>query len=79
MKKAAAQYLLEHRRSIAEVYPPGYVKDEPPEVIQRTHIVSKGDTLIGIAAKYGSTVYKITKANNINAKSTLMAAAESDQ
>lgn len=71
VKKAANRYLLEHRRSITEIYPPGWVKDEPPDVIRRTHIVSKGDTLIGIAARYGSTVYKITTANNINAKSTL--------
>ena len=44
-------------------------KQVPPKNI--THTVRKGDTLSGIAKKYGTTVSKICKLNGINSKTTL--------
>ena len=41
----------------------------PPKNV--THVVKKGDTLSGIAKKYGTTVSKICKLNGISEKKTL--------
>jgi len=41
----------------------------PPKNV--THIVKKGDTLSGIAKKYGTTVSKICKLNGISEKTVL--------
>lgn len=68
---AVAKYLDSERRTIVEVYPPGWVKDEYPAVLQRTHIVRKGDSLIGIANQYGVTVSALTKHNNVRESSTI--------
>ena len=43
----------------------------PPKPKHVTHVVKKGDTLSGIAKRYGTTVNKICKLNNISAKKTL--------
>ena len=62
---AATGQLPDLRRSIVEVYPPGWIKDEYPAVLSRTHIVRKGDTLIGIAKNYGVSVAALLKQNKI--------------
>ena len=43
----------------------------PPKPKHVTHTVKKGDTLSGIAKRYGTTVNKICKLNKISAKKTL--------
>lgn len=66
VRAAAAKYLIDTRRSIVEVYPPGWVRDLGPPVITRTYVVTKGDTLIGIGRKYGVSAEAIAKQNGIS-------------
>lgn len=71
VRRTAMKYLTEDLRSIVEIYPPGWIKDEAPEIIQRTHIVTAGENLTSIALRYGSTVRDITVANNISRSAPL--------
>lgn len=41
-------------------------KPKPKVVASRTHTVTKGETLYGLARKYGSTVAKIKSANGLS-------------
>jgi LysM repeat protein len=53
IRRAVGEHLLETRRSIVEVYPPGWAKDYYPDILRRAHIVKKGENLIRIAKQYG--------------------------
>lgn len=65
VRKAAQAYLKDTRRSIIEVYPPGWVRDLGPVITTTTYVVQRGDTLIGIAKKHGTTADDIAKQNRI--------------
>ncbi len=66
IKAFASKRLVDTQRSVVEIYPPGWVRDIGPPVITRTHIVKKGETLIGIANKYGTTAADLAKHNGIS-------------
>jgi LysM repeat protein len=68
VRAAAAVHLQDTKRTIVEVYPPGWVQDEAPEFITRTYLVRPGDNLILIAKKLGSSVDDIARANGIDPK-----------
>lgn len=63
VRAAAAKYLIDTKRSIVEVYPPGWVRDIGPPIITKTYIVEPGDNLTRIAARYGTTPEAIAKQN----------------
>lgn len=65
VKSAAFAYLKDTQRSIVEVYPPGWVRDLGPVITTTFYVVQKGDTLIGIAKKHGTTAQAIAKENRI--------------
>jgi LysM repeat protein len=66
VKAAAFEYLKDTRRSIVEVYPPGWTRDLGPVITTTFYVVQKGDTLIGIAKKHGTSAQAIAKENRIN-------------
>lgn len=68
IRAAAAKYMVDTKRSVVEVYPPGWVRDIGPPVITKTHIVKKGETLSGIAVRYGMTTGELAKQNGISEK-----------
>ena len=63
IRAAIAKHLIDNKRSIVEVYPPGWVRDIGPPIITKTHIVVAGDNLTRIAARYGTTPEAIAKQN----------------
>lgn len=65
IRRAAAQHLIETRRTTVEIYPPGWPQDPPPTVIRREHLVKAGENLIQIARRYHSSVDAIAEANRI--------------
>lgn len=65
VRLAAAQHLIETRRTTVEIYPPGWPQDPPPTVIRREHLVKAGENLIQIAQRYHSSVDAIAQANRI--------------
>lgn len=72
VRQVAAKYLLDTRRSIVEVYPPGWVRDIGPTVVTRTHVVKKGENLIRIARRYATTAEKLAKQNGIKVGGTIV-------
>jgi LysM repeat protein len=68
VRRMAQQYLPEHKRSIVELYPPGWPQDEAPLVVLLKHSVKKGENLEGIARRYGSSVTEIARASGIDTK-----------
>lgn len=66
VQKLAASYLLDNKRSIVEIYPPGWAQDEAPLVVVVKHTVKRGDNLETIARTYGSSVAEISKASGID-------------
>jgi predicted Zn-dependent peptidase/LysM repeat protein len=66
VKAAAFEYLKDIRRSIVEVYPPGWTRDLGPVITTTTYVVQKGDTLIGIAKRHGTSAQAIAKENRIS-------------
>lgn len=71
VRQAAATMLTDSHRSIVEVYPPGWLKEEYPAVLARTHIVRKGDTFLAIAKQYNVEVADILRANKMRRAGTL--------
>jgi zinc protease len=71
VRKAIATYLIPHRRTIVEVYPPGWVKDEYPAVLQHAYIVKKGDSLIRIASEWGVPLADLLKENELKRNQTI--------
>jgi len=51
--------------SIVEVHPPGWYSPTDAKPPPRVHIVDRGETLIGIAKRYGITVNELTRKNGI--------------
>ena len=47
------------------------VRPSPPSPTYATHKVSRGDTLLGLASKYGTSVRAIQAANNMGRKTTI--------
>ncbi len=68
VRAAVGKYLPDTKRSVVEVYPPGWVRDIGPPVITKTYIVKKGETLSGIAVRYGMSTTELAKQNGINPK-----------
>jgi zinc protease len=66
VRKAAHTYLKDTRRSTVEVYPPGWARDLGPVITTTTYVVQKGDTLIGIAKKHGTSADAIARENRIS-------------
>lgn len=65
VRLAAAEYLIETRRTTVELYPPGWPQDPAPAVVRREHLVQAGENLIQIARRYHSSVDAIAAANRI--------------
>jgi len=65
VRRVVSGYLTETGRSVVEVYPPGWPTGGPTRAARRFHLVEPGDTLIGIAARYGVTVEALTRENSI--------------
>ncbi len=68
IRGVAQLYLPEHKRSIVEIYPPGWPQDEAPLVVVLKHTVKRGENLEGIARRYGSSVTEIARVSGIDAK-----------
>lgn len=68
VRRVAQLYLPEHKRSIVEVYPPGWPQDEAPLVVIVKHTVKRGENLEAIARRYGSSVAEIARGSGINAQ-----------
>ncbi len=51
--------------SIVEVHPPGWYTPGDAKPPPRVHIVDSGETLIGIASRYGVSVSELTRENGI--------------
>ena len=47
------------------------VRPSPPNPTYATHKVSRGDTLLGLASKYGTSVRAIQAANNMGCKTKI--------
>lgn len=65
--QAAGTYLTKYTRSIVEMYPEGW-HDPSQAPMPRYHIVKRGETLIGIAKRWGTTAREIAKVNGISTK-----------
>jgi len=65
VRRVVAAHLTDTRRSVVEVYPPGWPTGGPARAARSYHLVEPGETLIGIAARYGVTVDALTKENSI--------------
>jgi zinc protease len=63
VRAAVLRYVVQGRRSIVEVYPPGWVRDVGPVIITATYIVKAGDNLTRIAQWHGTTPEAIAKQN----------------
>lgn len=63
VRSAVARYLVDTRRSIVEVYPPGWVRDIGPPIVTATYVVKPGDNLTRIAQWHGTTPEAIAKQN----------------
>jgi LysM repeat protein len=63
VRAAVARHLAPTRRSIVEVYPPGWVRDIGPPIITATYVVKPGDNLTRIAQWHGTTPEAIAKQN----------------
>jgi predicted Zn-dependent peptidase/LysM repeat protein len=68
VRRVAQQYLAEHKRSIVELYPPGWPQDEAPLVVVLKYSVKRGDNLEVIARRYGSSVTEIVRVSGIDPK-----------
>lgn len=68
IRSVAQLYLPEHKRSIVEIYPPGWPQDEAPLVVVLKHTVKRGENLEAIARRYGSSVAEIARISGIDAK-----------
>ncbi len=65
VRRVVAARLTSTGRSVVEVYPPGWPTGGPARAARSYHLVEPGETLIGIAARYGVTVEALTKENSI--------------
>jgi LysM repeat protein len=65
IRRAVGEHLLETRRTIVEVYPPGWAKDYYPDILRRAHIVKKGENLIKIAKQYGIPPGELARHNKL--------------
>ncbi|MEN9580268.1 MAG: hypothetical protein RJA70_3277, partial [Pseudomonadota bacterium] len=72
VREAASQFLQDTRRSIVEIYPPGWARDIGPVEVTKTHVVRAGETLIRIAAQYGTTAEVLAKQNGISLKKPIV-------
>lgn len=72
IREAASQFLQDTRRSIVEVYPPGWVRDLGPVEVTKTHVVKSGENLIRIAAHYGTSAEALAKQNGISIKKAIV-------
>ncbi len=63
VRTAVARHLAPTRRSVVEVYPPGWVRDIGPPIITATYVVKPGDNLTRIAQWHGTTPEAIAKQN----------------
>lgn len=63
VRAAMLRYIIQGRRSVVEVYPPGWVRDIGPPTITATYIVKSGDNLTRIAQWHGTTPEAIAKQN----------------
>jgi zinc protease len=68
IQRVAQLYLTEHKRSIVEVYPPGWPQDEAPLVVILKHTVKRGENLEAIARRYGSSVSEIARVSSVDSK-----------
>ncbi len=68
VRRAAGQHLTELRVSVVEAHPPGYQRyaGSGGAAVARVHIVDQGETLIGIAKRYGVSVAALTSTNRID-------------
>jgi zinc protease len=71
VRRVAQLYFPEHKRSVVEIYPPGWPQDEAPLVVVLKHTVKRGENLEGIARRYGSSVSEIVRVSAIDAKRTI--------
>jgi zinc protease len=72
VRAAVARHLVNTRRTIVEVYPPGWVRDIGPTIITTTYIVKPGDNLTRIAQWHGTTPEAVAKQNGIEVNRRLV-------
>jgi predicted Zn-dependent peptidase len=71
VRRVARAYLRPWQQSEVEVYPPNALIEPSTPRMKRYHIVRGGDTLIGIARKYGVSVRDLLRGNKIRRKSPI--------
>jgi predicted Zn-dependent peptidase len=71
VRNAVSTLMKPWQRVVVEVYPPH--APVPPSAVpmKRFHIVRSGDTLIGIARRYGTSVADLANRNKVNPKSPI--------
>lgn len=72
VRAAVARHLVNTRRTIVEVYPPGWVRDIGPVIVTTTYIVKPGDNLTRIAQWHGTTPEAVAKQNGIEVNRRLV-------
>lgn len=65
VKRVVAARLTETLRTVIEMHPPGWPTGGAARASRLVHIVEPGDTLIGIAARYGVTAAALAKENKL--------------
>ncbi len=65
VQRAVSLYISGDRRTVVEVYPPGWARDLGPTVVTQIHTVKSGENLSVIAQRYASSVAAIVRANRL--------------
>jgi hypothetical protein len=66
VRKVAHDGLVDARRTTVETYPPLWPEDDPKLAQYRTYTVEPGDTLSGIALRFGIPLQDIARANDLD-------------
>jgi predicted Zn-dependent peptidase/LysM repeat protein len=71
IRKVVSQRLGLYRRTLVELYPPGWRDPGPAAVMPKYHIVGNGETLIGIAKKHGVGLEALVSLNRLDPKKAI--------
>ena len=71
MKSLSERVEMLEKRPVDKPKPPAPPKAQAPSPAKRYHEVKKGETITGIAKRYGMTVEELRKINNLSPKAAL--------
>lgn len=73
VRRAAHDTLVDSRRVTVEAYPPRWPEDDPKLADYRVYAAAAGESLAGIAERFGVTVQALAKANDLDPRYGLVA------